>query len=157
MVRTLCWKTARIERGLRLFRSGKGRGHRIGIIGLRATQPCGIQLPNRALCYEERDLAKLHMTRLKKLGLGENLLLLDRWYPSKQFLSILWILGFPLSCAYAQNGIWMQMPSIGMVGLPYIRMAARRIAGVKRVTFQKYGRNIANGNVLKAKEKLTNS
>jgi len=36
---------------------------------------------------DERDLAKLHMARLKELGLDGSLLLLDRWYPSKQFLA----------------------------------------------------------------------
>ncbi len=36
---------------------------------------------------DERDLAKLHMDRLKELGLDGSLLLLDRWYPSKQFLA----------------------------------------------------------------------
>ncbi len=35
---------------------------------------------------DERDLAKRHMARLKELGLGGSLLLLDRWYPSKSFL-----------------------------------------------------------------------
>lgn len=36
---------------------------------------------------DERELAKLHMARLKELGLQGSLLLLDRWYPSKKFLS----------------------------------------------------------------------
>ena len=36
---------------------------------------------------DERDLAKLHMTRLGELGLGGSLLLFDRWYPSREFLS----------------------------------------------------------------------
>ncbi len=36
---------------------------------------------------DERDLAKLHMARLKELGLGGSLPRLDRWYPSKQFLA----------------------------------------------------------------------
>ncbi len=35
---------------------------------------------------DERDLAKLHMARLKELGLGGSLLLMDRWYPSRHFL-----------------------------------------------------------------------
>jgi len=43
---------------------------------------------------DERDLAKLHMARLKELGLGGSLLLLDRWYPSKQFLAYTLDAGF---------------------------------------------------------------
>ena len=35
---------------------------------------------------DERDLAKLHMARLQQLGLGNSLLLFDRWYPSAAFL-----------------------------------------------------------------------
>ena len=35
---------------------------------------------------DERDLAKLHMVRLQKLGLANSLLLFDRWYPSAAFL-----------------------------------------------------------------------
>lgn len=35
---------------------------------------------------DERELAKLHMTRLQELGLGGSLLLFDRWYPSAAFL-----------------------------------------------------------------------
>ncbi len=34
---------------------------------------------------DERDQAKLHMARLKELGLGGSLLLLDRWYPSRLY------------------------------------------------------------------------
>jgi len=36
---------------------------------------------------DERDLAKLHMTRLLELGLGGSLLLFDRWYPSREFIA----------------------------------------------------------------------
>ncbi len=43
---------------------------------------------------DERDLAKLHMARLKELRLGGSLLLLDRWYPSKQFLAYTLDAGF---------------------------------------------------------------
>lgn len=35
---------------------------------------------------DERDLAKLHMSQLRELGLGGSLLLFDRWYPSAGFL-----------------------------------------------------------------------
>lgn len=43
---------------------------------------------------DERDLAKLHMTRLLELGLGGSLLLFDRWYPSAEFLSYTHSAGF---------------------------------------------------------------
>ncbi len=43
---------------------------------------------------DERDLAKLHMARLKELELDGSLLLLDRWYPSKQFLVHIMDAGF---------------------------------------------------------------
>jgi len=43
---------------------------------------------------DERDLAKLHMARLKELGLGGSLLLLDRWYPSKRFIAYTLDAGF---------------------------------------------------------------
>ncbi len=43
---------------------------------------------------DERDLAKLHMARLKELGLCGSLLLLDRWYPSKSFLAYTLDAGF---------------------------------------------------------------
>lgn len=42
----------------------------------------------------ERDLAKLHMTRLQKLGLTNSLLLFDRWYPSAAFLDYTQKAGF---------------------------------------------------------------
>lgn len=43
---------------------------------------------------DERDLAKLHMTRLQELGLGGSLLLFDRWYPSASFLDHTLTAGF---------------------------------------------------------------
>lgn len=43
---------------------------------------------------DERDLAMLHMERLRALGLGGSLLLFDRWYPSKEFLSYTLAQGF---------------------------------------------------------------
>ena len=43
---------------------------------------------------DERDLAKLHMARLLKLGLGGSLLLFDRWYPSAAFLNDTLTAGF---------------------------------------------------------------
>jgi len=43
---------------------------------------------------DERDLAKLHMARLKELGLNGSLLLLDRWYPSQHFLAYTLEAGF---------------------------------------------------------------
>ncbi len=43
---------------------------------------------------DERDLAKLHMARLKELGLNGSLLLMDRWYPSKHFLAYTLEAGF---------------------------------------------------------------
>ncbi len=43
---------------------------------------------------DERDLAKLHMSRLLELGLGNSLLLFDRWYPSAEFLHYTMSMGF---------------------------------------------------------------
>lgn len=43
---------------------------------------------------DERDLAKLHMTRLLELGLGGSLLLFDRGYPSAAFLDHTLTAGF---------------------------------------------------------------
>lgn len=43
---------------------------------------------------DERDLAKLHMSRLLELGLGNSLLLFDRWYPSVEFLYHTMSMGF---------------------------------------------------------------
>ena len=43
---------------------------------------------------DERDLAKLHMTRLQELGLSGSLLLFDRWYPSVSFLAYTVTAGF---------------------------------------------------------------
>lgn len=43
---------------------------------------------------DERDLAKLHMSRLLELGLGNSLLLFDRWYPSVKFLYHTMSMGF---------------------------------------------------------------
>lgn len=43
---------------------------------------------------DERDLAKMHMTRLLELGLGASLLLFDRWYPSKEFIAHMLNAGF---------------------------------------------------------------
>ena len=43
---------------------------------------------------DERDLAKLHMTRLQQLGLKGSLLLFDRWYPSASFLAYTITAGF---------------------------------------------------------------
>lgn len=43
---------------------------------------------------DERELAKLHMDRLQELGLGGSLLLLDRWYPSKEFIAYTLAHGF---------------------------------------------------------------
>ena len=44
---------------------------------------------------DERDLAKAHVVRLKKLGLNGSLLLFDRWYPSAEFIGFLYENGFP--------------------------------------------------------------
>jgi hypothetical protein len=43
---------------------------------------------------DERDLALLHMERLKGLGLSGSLLLFDRWYPSAEFIDELYKGGF---------------------------------------------------------------
>ena len=43
---------------------------------------------------DERDLAKLHVARLKELGLHKCLLLFDRWYPSAEFIAFLREEGF---------------------------------------------------------------
>ncbi len=43
---------------------------------------------------DERELAKLHMTRLLELGLGGSLLLFDRGYPSAEFLAYTQNAGF---------------------------------------------------------------
>ena len=43
---------------------------------------------------DERNLAKLHMTRLQELGLKGSLLLFDRWYPSASFLAYTISAGF---------------------------------------------------------------
>ena len=43
---------------------------------------------------DERDLAKLHLKRLSELDLGGSLLLFDRWYPSKEFISHVLSCGF---------------------------------------------------------------
>ena len=43
---------------------------------------------------DERDLAKLHMERLQELGLSDNLLLFDHWYPSASFLAYTLDAGF---------------------------------------------------------------
>lgn len=64
---------------------------------------CNITFMRRACIYDcqiapyatdERDLAKLHMVRLQKLGLGGSLLLFDRWYPSAAFLDYTLTAGF---------------------------------------------------------------
>jgi hypothetical protein len=43
---------------------------------------------------DERDLARLHVARLKEIGLHKCLLLFDRWYPSAEFISFLRDEGF---------------------------------------------------------------
>jgi hypothetical protein len=43
---------------------------------------------------DERELAKKHAQRLLELNLGGSLLLLDRWYPSAEFVSFLYESGF---------------------------------------------------------------
>lgn len=43
---------------------------------------------------DERDLAKLHIARLKELKLEGSLLLFDRWYPSAEFISYTLNAGF---------------------------------------------------------------
>jgi hypothetical protein len=43
---------------------------------------------------DERILAKAHITRLLELNLGGSLLLLDRWYPSAEFIALLYSFGF---------------------------------------------------------------
>ena len=43
---------------------------------------------------DERTLAKAHVTRLLELGLGDSLLLFDRWYPSAEFIAFLYQSGF---------------------------------------------------------------
>lgn len=43
---------------------------------------------------DERDLAKMHIARLKELGLNKSLLLFDRWYPSADFIASLRREGF---------------------------------------------------------------
>lgn len=44
---------------------------------------------------DERELAKRHVERLLELGLKGSLLLLDRWYPSAEFIGFLYEKGFP--------------------------------------------------------------
>lgn len=43
---------------------------------------------------DERTLAQTHMERLKELDLGNSLLLFDRWYPSKEFITYILAQGF---------------------------------------------------------------
>ena len=43
---------------------------------------------------DERDLAKLHINRLLELGMGNSLLLFDRWYPSAEFIGYVLEKGF---------------------------------------------------------------
>ena len=43
---------------------------------------------------DERDLARMHVARLKELGLKKSLLLFDRWYPSAEFIAFLRKEGF---------------------------------------------------------------
>ena len=43
---------------------------------------------------DERDLARMHVARLKELGLKKSLLLFDRWYPSAEFIAFLRREGF---------------------------------------------------------------
>lgn len=43
---------------------------------------------------DERELARLHVEQLLKLGLKGSLLLFDRWYPSAEFISYLYDKGF---------------------------------------------------------------
>ena len=44
---------------------------------------------------DERDLAKMHVKRMIELGMAGSLLLLDRWYPSAEFIGYLYENGFP--------------------------------------------------------------
>lgn len=43
---------------------------------------------------DERTLAKAHVKRLLELNMGGSVLLFDRWYPSAEFISFLYINGF---------------------------------------------------------------
>jgi hypothetical protein len=43
---------------------------------------------------DERDLAKQHIERLLELGMGNSLLLFDRWYPSAEFIGYVLEKGF---------------------------------------------------------------
>jgi hypothetical protein len=43
---------------------------------------------------DERELAKQHVNRLLELGMGNSLLLFDRWYPSAEFIGYLLEKGF---------------------------------------------------------------
>jgi hypothetical protein len=43
---------------------------------------------------DERDLAKQHIDRLLELGMGNSLLLFDRWYPSSEFIGYVLEKGF---------------------------------------------------------------
>ncbi len=43
---------------------------------------------------DERTLAKAHVKRLLELNLGGSVLLFDRWYPSAEFISFLYVNGF---------------------------------------------------------------
>jgi hypothetical protein len=43
---------------------------------------------------DERDLAKQHIDRLLELGMGNSLLLFDRWYPSAEFIGYVLEKGF---------------------------------------------------------------
>ncbi len=73
---------------------------------------------------DERDLAKLHMARLKELGLGGSLLLLDRWYPSKRFIAYTFDAVFSFVMRVRKKWNLDVETSMGTAGSPYVMTAS---------------------------------